>query len=78
MRICHFNEITFDINEYGGIDIIVDTGKDQVPVNFDAFIHHNDLAQTDMKLEIESLLGECSFQKVVDLLQSADWSKYHN
>jgi hypothetical protein len=76
MRIRHFNEITFGINQYGGIDIIVDTGKDQVPINFNAYIRHNDLAQTDMKLELESLMGECSAQTAVDLLRSTDWNSY--
>jgi len=77
MRIRRFNEITFGINQYGEIDIIVNTGKGQVPVNFNAYIRHNDLAQTDMKLELESLMCECSAQTVVDLLRSADWSSYH-
>lgn len=76
MHIRHFKEISFKINQYGEIDIIVDTGKEQVPVDFDAYVRHNDLAQNEMRMENESLWGECSAQNVADLLRSTDWSRY--
>jgi hypothetical protein len=76
MKIKNFAAITFNMSQYGDIDILVDTEKDSFILDFDAYVHHNDLKQTEMRMEIGGLWGECSAQKVIEMLQRADWSKY--
>ena len=76
MKIKKFKAISFGIDQYGSIEITVNTGKEEFDLNFDAYVHHNDEDQTEMRMEIESLWSRQSVPKVIETLKNTDWSDY--
>lgn len=77
MNIKYIDTIDFVVNKYEELDIFVTNKGKRILLDFDLYVHHNDLDQTEMLMEIESLLDDSiNKDKLIEQLKNSDWSIY--
>ncbi len=77
MGIRKFNEIRFVLSQDLNVEVsIIKDGK-EISLDFDGYVHHDDLQATEYRMGIESLFSEnLDGNRVIERLRNKDWGKF--
>ncbi len=81
MNVNKFEQIRFNHRENHFIDVsfINNNGKKEVPLDFDAYVLHDDVQETEYLMEIEALASNnpaLDWSRIIEILEIKDWCKY--